>query len=108
MATSPLDQLDATLHTLQDGLIRITDEAKSAVGDWATTLKGNADLAPIAAELHKLQEAITHSHHGSIADSLSTLSQQTAAAAVSATPDSQSRLYQLSTLLKQMAGQVGG
>nr|GFC19114.1 hypothetical protein [Tanacetum cinerariifolium] len=107
MATSsPTAQLDATLDTLQNGLFKITDEAKSAVGPWITALQGNADLAPIAAELQKLQDAITENHHGSISGSLSTLSQQTAAAAVNATPDSQSRLYQLSDLLKQAAGQV--
>jgi hypothetical protein len=105
--TSPTAQLDATLDALQDGLLKITDEAKSAVGGWIDALQGNADLAPIAAELQKLQDAITQNHHGSVAGSLSTLSQQTAAAAVNATPDSQSRLYQLSDLLKQAAGQVG-
>lgn len=109
MATpSPIAQLDATLDTLQNGLFKITDEAKSAVGDWIKTLAGNADLAPVAAELQKLQDAISQSHHGSVAGSLSTLSQQTAAAAVTATPDAQSKLYQLSDLLKQAAGQVGG
>lgn len=107
MATSPTAQLDATLDTLQNGLLKITDEAKSAVGTWITALQGNADLAPIAAELQKLQDAITQNHHGDISSSLSTLSQQTAAAAVNATPDSQSRLYQLSNLLKESAGQVG-
>ncbi|MBJ6145788.1 hypothetical protein [Hymenobacter sp. BT559] len=107
MATpSPTAQLDATLDALQNGLLKITDEAKSAVGGWIDALQGNADLAPIAAELQKLQDAITQNHHGSVAGSLSTLSQQTAAAAVNATPDSQSRLYQLSDLLKQAAGQV--
>ena len=86
MATpSPIAQLDATLDTLQNGLFKITDEAKSAVGDWINTLQGNADLAPVAAELQKLQDAITHSHHGSVAGSLSTLSELTAAAAVLAT-----------------------
>ena len=105
--TSPTSQLDATLDTLKNGLLKITDEAKAAVGDWVTTLQGNADLAPIAAELQKLQDAIAQNHHGAISDSLSTLSEQTKAAAVKATPDSQSRLYQLSDVLKQAAGQVG-
>jgi len=108
MATSsPLEQLDATLNILQDKLFKVTDEAKSAVGDWVATLQGNADLAPVAAELQKLQDAIAQNHSGTIADSLSTLSQQTAAAAVKATPDAQSRLYQLSLILKQIADQVG-
>ncbi|RYY18753.1 MAG: hypothetical protein EOO36_07420 [Cytophagaceae bacterium] len=106
-AASPTTQLDATLDTLKDGLLRITDEAKAAVGGWLDTLQGNADLAPVAAELQKLQDAITKNHHGGVADSLSTLSELTAHAAVTATPDSQSRLYQLSNVLKQMAGQVG-
>jgi hypothetical protein len=109
MATpSPISQLDATLDTLQNGLFKITDEAKSAVGDWIKTLQGNADLAPVAAELQKLQDAISQSHHGSVAGSLSTLSELTAAAAVNGTPDSQSKLYQLSDILKQAAGQIGG
>lgn len=107
MATaSPIAQLDATLDTLQNGLFKITDEAKSAVGDWITTLHANADLAPVAAELQKLQDAISH-QQGSVSGSLSTLSELTAAAAVKGTPDAQSKLYQLSDLLKQMAGQVG-
>jgi len=108
MATpSPIAQLDATLDTLQNGLFKITDDAKSAVGDWIKTLHGNADLAPVAAELQKLQDAISNSHHGSVAGSLSTLSELTAAA-VKGTPDSQSKLYQLSDILKQAAGQLGG
>lgn len=110
MASTPPDQvsqLDATLDALRAGLPRITDEAKDAVGDWLTTLKGNANLAAIADELGKLQEAITQNHSGTIADALSTLSEQTKQAAVKATPDVQSKLYQLSDLLKLSAGQVG-
>ena len=108
MATpSPTSQLDATLNTLQNGLFKITDDAKSAVGGWIDALQGNADLAPVAAELQKLQDAITQNHHGGISDSLSTLSELTKQAAVKATPDAQSRLYQLSDVLKQTAGQVG-
>lgn len=108
MATSSATQLlDTTLETLQGGLNRITDAATTNLAGWADTLQGNGDLADIAAELKKLQDAIAQNHHGTIADSLSTLSQQTAHAAVKATPDSQSKLYQLSNLLKQAAGQVG-
>ena len=65
------------------------------------------DRSTLADELRKLQDAIAQNPHGTIADSLSTLSELTKVAAVKATPDSQSRLYQLSDVLKQTAGQVG-
>lgn len=111
MATqTPIQQLDATLATLQGGLPKITEAAGDALAGWAKTLQGmpgNPTLAAIAKELHTLQEAIAKNHHGTIADSLSTLSEQTKAAAVTATPDAQSKLYQLSNDLKMAAGQVG-
>lgn len=108
MATaSATHLLDTTLETLQGGLNKITDAATANLTAWADTLQGNDDLSAVATELKKLQDAIAQNHHGTIADSLSTLSQLTAAAAVKATPDSQSKLYQLSDLLKQAAGQVG-
>jgi len=108
MATpSATHLLDTTLDALQGGLPKITNEANAALAGWADTLQGNEDLADIATELRKLQDAIAQSHHGTIADSLSTLSEQTKMAAVKATPDAQSRLYQLSDVLKQAAGQVG-
>ena len=108
MATpSATSQLDATLATLQLGLLRITEAAKSDLGGWIDTLQGNADLSAVTDELRKLQDSIAQNHHGTIADSLSTLSELTKVAAVKATPDSQSRLYQLSDVLKQTAGQVG-
>ena len=105
--TSPTAQLDATLATLQGGLTKITDAARTDLAGWLKTLHGNADLADVAKELQRLHDAIADNHHGTIADSLSSLSQLTAHAAVTATPDSQSRLYQLSNELKQAAGQVG-
>ncbi|NML66995.1 hypothetical protein HHL22_17450 [Hymenobacter sp. RP-2-7] len=105
--TSPTSQLDATLATLQGGLNKITDAASADLAGWLKTLHGNADLADVAQELQRLHDAIAHNQHGTIADSLSALSEQTKQAAVTATPDSQSRLYQLSDVLKQAAGQVG-
>jgi len=109
MATtsSPSSQLDATLATLQGGLTKITDAASADLDGWLSTLRGNADLADVAQELQRLHDAIAQNHHGTIADSLSALSEQTKHAAVKATPDAQSRLYQLSDVLKQAAGQVG-
>ncbi|RZK14155.1 MAG: hypothetical protein EOO56_25540 [Hymenobacter sp.] len=107
MATpSATHLLDTTLEALQGGLPKITDAAHASLAGWVDTLQGNADLAAVATELQKLQEAIAQNHHGTIADSLSILSQQTAAAAVQATPDSQSKLYQLSDVLKQAAHQI--
>ena len=108
MATpSATHLLDTTLAALQGGLIKITDAVHSSLTGWIDTLQGDADLSAIAAELRRLQEAVEQGHGGTIADSLSTLSEQTKAAAVKATPDVQSRLYQLSDLLKTAAGQVG-
>lgn len=108
MATpSATHLLDTTLDALQGGLPKISEEANAALAGWADTLQGNDDLAAVATELRKLQDAIGQSHHGAIADSLSTLSELTKQSAVKATPDVQSRLYQLSNLLKQSAGQVG-
>lgn len=108
MATpSPIAQLDATLATLQGGLLKITDAAAADLAGWVKTLHGNHDLADVAKELQKLQDAIKHNHHGTIADSLSELSELTKHAAVKATPDAQSKLYQLANDLKVAAGQVG-
>lgn len=106
-APTPLDQLDATLDTLQGGLIKITDAAGDALAGWIKTLHGNAALADIAKELQVLQNAITANHSGTIAGSLSRLSEQTKGAAITATPDAQSKLFQLSDGLKMAAGQVG-
>lgn len=106
-APTPLDQLDATLDSLQGGLIKITDAAGDALAGWIKTLHGNAALSAIAQELQVLQDAITANHRGTIADSLSKLSEQTRGAAITATPDAQSKLFQLSDGLKMAAGQVG-
>lgn len=108
MATpSPSDQLDTTLRVLRDGLLHINDVAKNDLAGWTKALHGNKDLAPVAESLQKLQDAIAANHHGTIADTISLLSEQTKQAAVHATPDTQSRLYQLSDVLKMAAGQVG-
>ncbi|TDN40060.1 hypothetical protein E4631_20585 [Hymenobacter sp. UV11] len=106
-APTPLEQLDTTLDSLQGGLIKITDAAHEDLAGWIKTLHGNKDLAPIATELQVLQDAITANHRGGIADSLSKLSEQTKGAAITATPDAQSKLFQLSDGLKLAAGQVG-
>ena len=105
-APTPIAQLDATLDTLQGGLIKITDAAGEALAGWIKTLHGNEDLAAIAQELHVLQDAIATNHRGTIADSLSKLSEQTRGAAITATPDAQSKLFQLSEGLKIAAGQI--
>lgn len=102
-----LQLLDSTLTALQGGLPRITDQDREAVGSWVDALGGTETLAPVAQELRRLQDAIAQNHHGTIADSLSALSEQTGHAATTATPDVQSRLYQLSQVLKLAAGQVG-
>lgn len=106
-APTPIAQLDATLDTLQGGLIRITDAANDALAGWIKTLHGNESLSDIAKELQVLQDAIAANHRGTIADSLSKLSEQTKGAAITATPDAQSKLFQLSEGLKLAAGQVG-
>ena len=106
-APTPLTQLDTTLDSLQGGLIKITDAAHEDLASWIKTLHGNKDLTAIATELQVLQDAIAANHRGGIADSLSKLSEQTKGAAITATPDAQSKLFQLSEGLKMAAGQVG-
>lgn len=105
-APDSIAQLDATLDVLQGGLIRITDETSEALAGWLKTLHGNEALSGIAQELQVLQDAISANHRGAIAESLSKLSEQTKGAAITATPDAQSKLFQLSEGLKMAAGQV--
>ena len=105
-APTPLTLLDTTLDTLQGGLIKITDAAGEALTNWIAALSGQANLADITQELRVLQDAISANQRGSIAASLSKLSEQTRGAAVTATPDAQSRLFQLSDGLKTAAGQI--
>ncbi|WP_375417164.1 hypothetical protein [uncultured Hymenobacter sp.] len=100
--------LNSTIEALSKGLAQAKGGASRSITSWADTLKGDAKLAGIADELHKLHDLLSSDQidSASLKKSLSTLGQHTTKAAAAAEGATADKIKELGQLLTTAADQL--
>lgn len=106
--SSSTSNIDSTIDSIEQLVEKKSvTGAPSAIDGWIKTLHGNEDLADISSDLEDLKEAISKMDGKKIVELMTSLGEQTTAAASSAKGDDASGVKKLGSALTSAAKTIG-
>lgn len=107
-ASNSKTSIDSTIDSIEQLVEKKSvTGAPSAIDGWIETLNGNEDLADISSDLKDLKEAISNMDGKKIVELMTSLGEQTTAAASSANGDDASGVKKLGSALTSAAKTIG-